>query len=146
MTRWLSLWHKSASDRWYILCFKDWSKTFNILLWPKKKKKLLSKSFFTQTHLERRTHKSWHYFILFCASIKELRYDTATKSWWLWNRETWQHFISFMLWLYILEKLVSLPVQLEIDKSSRIQQLGKELSYCLVSSTTVGRNPLEEME
>lgn len=98
----LSSWHVPASDRWYIFCFKDSNKTFTFFFW--KKKKLHLKSFFTQTHFEIRAHKSWHYFILLCASVKELRYDTATKNWWLWNRETWQHFISFMFWLYVYQK------------------------------------------
>lgn len=125
-------WHVSASDSCYIFCFKDSNKTFHILLWGEKKLHL--KSFFTQTHFEIRAHKSWHYFILLCASVKEPRYDTATKNWWSRNRETWQHFISFMFWLYIYQKTCISSSSARNCKNSGTQRLGKELSYYLVSS------------
>lgn len=93
-------WQMSAFE--YCICFlKGSNKTFHIHLW--RKKIAFEVPFLQHTQWQIRAHKSWHYFILLCASVKEQRYHTAPKNCRLCNSETWQHFIPFIFWLYIYQ-------------------------------------------
>ena len=119
MSKQLSLWHELASDRRYIFCFKDSNEIFHILLWGKS----FTWSCFLPKHVQRRFHKPWHYFILLCASVRNWDTIQLVKP---DGCGTWQHFLSFVFWLYT-EKPVSLPVQLE---SGRIQELKGLAEIC----------------
>ena len=86
-------------------------------------KKWHLKSFSTQTHLEVRAHKSWHYFILLCAFVKKPRYGAATKTDDCGMDKLDSTSLPLCSDYTFIRKPLSLPVQLEIGKIQEFKGL-----------------------
>ena len=126
-----SLWHKSASDRWYIFCFKDSKETFHILLWGKR---VTLEVVFCPSMFRDKASQALTLFYFVMYICKELRYNTATKNWWLWNLTALPFFCVLIIhWkntdipdiLKNTDIAVSLPVQLEFGRIQELKHLAE---------------------
>ena len=77
-----SLWNESASDRRYIFCFKDSNETFTFFF---EDKELHLKLFFCPNMFRVKASQAMILFYFVMCICKEPRYNTATKTWWLWS-------------------------------------------------------------